>query len=225
VHSSRLSLLCAGVLLAMAGCFVDALGGGRDGGTGGAGGAATSSASGDASSSASDGTTAASSGATSTASSGMGGAGGAAPEPCPVGWTLGALQDCYRVVPPGSQDGVDRDEAKSLCEAAAQAVGESGRLASPNNTPDIATLETLGGAQFDIWTSGRYDSGQPNQFVWEGSPDTFNFQGGQAPWAGNQPDNMPGESCVIITDGALHTYECWDVDFSQPFAAGCEIAR
>lgn len=165
----------------------------------------------------------ASSSVASTTSTGVGGEGGSGPDPCPPGWTLGALGDCYRVVPPGDPNGVDRDEALSLCEGAAAEVGAAGRLASPNNTPDIAMLETLGGAPFDIWTSGTYADGQPNDFVWEGSPDAFTFQGGQSPWAGNQPDNMPGESCVIITDGALHTYECWDNDFSQPFAAGCEI--
>jgi hypothetical protein len=140
-----------------------------------------------------------------------------------MGWTPGAVGDCYRIVPPSNPDGAEREEARALCAAAGEAVGGTARLASPENTPDIAQLETMGGGAFDIWTSGIYDKDQPYEFVWQDSPDAFSFAPGLDPWGPNQPDGMPGESCVMIEGGKLHTYECDDVDWTQPFAAGCEL--
>jgi hypothetical protein len=223
--ASTLRTLSVPGLLVLVGCFVDATGEGLAVGTGGA--TASTGAEASSTSSASGAGTTATSGTSSAAStstaSGVGGQGGAAP--CPTGWTPGAEGDCYRVVPPGDPAGCDKDDAVTLCADAGAAVGQSARLATPDTTPDIALLESLGGAAWDIWTGAVYDEAAPNQFVFEGSGEPFPFLEDLAPWANNQPDNMPGESCVIITDGQFHTYECWDEDFSQPFAAGCELIQ
>ncbi len=219
-----------GLLPALGACFVDALGERGAGGTGGA----TSTGSESTASLSVTSTTSTTSGGTTSASTttsatttgagggetGGGGAGGGSP--CPLDWTLG-FESCYRVIPPDDPDGATRDEAIGLCVAAGNAVGGTARLATPNVTPDIALLESLGGASFDVWTGAKYDNNAQNKFVWEGSGEAFVFMPNQAPWGPNQPDNMPGESCVIVVGGELHTYECYDFDFSQPFAAGCEL--
>jgi hypothetical protein len=208
--------------LSVLGCFVDATGVGLDGtgvaGTGGGSGAITAAES---SSSSGPSTTA----ATTTSSTTGGGEGGAPPD-CPTDWTPGIEGDCYVIMPPDEPSGAYRDDAAELCAFAGSQVGGVGRLATPNVTTDIGTLEALGGAPFDLWIGAIYNAGAQNQFVFEGSGEEFPWAGQQAPWADNQPDKMPDESCVIISGGKLHTYECDDDEFGEsPFAAACELAR
>lgn len=112
-----------------------------------------------------------------------------------------------------------------MCANVGNSIGKVARLATPNVTPDIGTLEFLGGGTFDLWIGAVFDEGANNQFVFEGSGEPFPFVGQQDPWASEQPDGMPGESCVMIDGGKLHTYECDDDEFSQPFAAACELVR
>lgn len=211
------------VLLAV-GCFVDATGIGVEAsGASGSGGAPAVTSSIDSSSSGEQSTT--TTGGMTMSSSTGGGEGGAPPE-CPTGWTLGAEGDCYVIVPPEEATGAYRDDAAEQCAAAGAQVGGVGRLATPDVTPDIATLESLGGGPFDLWIGAIYNPGAQNQFVFEGSGEPFPWVGQQAPWGQNQPDQMPGESCVMISGGALHTYECDDDEFGDsPFAAACELAR
>ena len=209
------------VLSAM-GCFVDATGVGLEAtgaaGTGGAGGATTAAES---SSSGGPSTTA----ATTITSSTGGGEGGAAPV-CPTGWTLGDEGDCYVIMPPEQPSGAYRDDAAELCAFAGSQVGAVGRLATPDVPTDIDTLEALGGGPFDLWIGAIYNPGAQNQFTFEGSGEDFPWAGQEPPWGADQPDQMPGESCVIISGGMLHTYECDDDEFGDsPFAAACELAR
>lgn len=211
-------------VLTVSGCFVDATGLGREAsGAAGSGGAPDVVGSVDSSSTGESSTT--TTGEMTTSSSTGGGEGGAPPE-CPTGWTLGDEGDCYVIVPPEVPTGAFRDDAAELCASAGSRVGAMGRLATPDVTADIEKLEAMGGQSFDLWIGAIYNSGAENQFVFEGSGESFPWPGQQAPWGDDQPDQMPVESCVIISGGMLHTYECNDDEFGEsPFAAACELAR
>jgi hypothetical protein len=139
---------------------------------------------------------------------------------------VGIEGDCYVIMPPQEPSGAYRDDAAELCDFAGSQVGAVGRLATPDVTTDIGILEALGGGPFDLWIGAIYNAGAPNEFVFEGSDELFPWPGQQAPWASSQPDKMPDESCVMISGGQLHTYECDDDEFGDsPFAAACELAR
>lgn len=142
---------------------------------------------------------------------------------CPPGWTPGTFGDCYTFVPPIDPGGAERPEAEDLCAEAGRLLGLTARLATPNEVPDIAVLESIGGAAHNIWTGARFDNDAPLEFVWEGSGEEFTYQHGLPPWAGGQPDGGVTQPCVFIADAELHTYPCADPDFGQPFGAGCEL--
>ena len=89
----------------------------------------------------------------------------------------------------------------------------------------MGTLEALGGATFDLWIGAIFDEGAMNEFVFEGAARTSLRRTAGPLGERSNPTECRVSLCGMINGGKLHTYECDDDEFSQPFAAACELVR